>query len=69
MTGLVPHANPSEIVDPWDQVVGAQTRVLVWPRHRLRESLLLKLFLGAPPGRVVLNAGAGQGSFSARHDR
>lgn len=37
----------------------------VGPRHRLRETLLLKLFLGAQPGRRVLNAGAGQGSFSA----
>jgi ubiquinone/menaquinone biosynthesis C-methylase UbiE len=36
----------------------------VGPRHRLRESLLLKLFLGAGPGQAVLNAGAGQGSFS-----
>jgi SAM-dependent methyltransferase len=34
------------------------------PRHRLRESLLLKLFLDAEPGQHVLNAGAGQGSFS-----
>ena len=34
------------------------------PRHELRERLLLKLFLSAEPGREVLNAGAGQGSFS-----
>jgi ubiquinone/menaquinone biosynthesis C-methylase UbiE len=37
----------------------------VGPRHALRERLLLKLFLSAEPGREVLNAGAGQGSFSS----
>lgn len=36
----------------------------VGPRHDLREQLLLKFFLSATPGRNVLNAGAGQGSFS-----
>jgi SAM-dependent methyltransferase len=36
----------------------------VGPRHRLRESLLLKIFLSGRPGRKVLNAGAGQGTFS-----
>ena len=36
----------------------------VGPRHELRERLLLKLFRSAEPGRKVLNAGAGQGSFS-----
>lgn len=36
----------------------------VGPRHRLRESLLLKTFLSGRPGRNVLNAGAGQGTFS-----
>lgn len=36
----------------------------VGPRHELRERLLLKLFLSGAPGRKVLNAGAGQGSFS-----
>lgn len=36
----------------------------VGPRHRLRESLLLRLFLSARPGREVLNVGAGQGTFS-----
>jgi SAM-dependent methyltransferase len=36
----------------------------VGPRHELREQLLLKFFLSAKPGRNVLNAGAGQGSFS-----
>jgi SAM-dependent methyltransferase len=36
----------------------------VGPRHELRERLLLDLFLSAYPGRSVLNAGAGQGSFT-----
>jgi SAM-dependent methyltransferase len=36
----------------------------VGPRHRLRESLLLRLLLSARPGRALLNAGAGQGTFS-----
>jgi SAM-dependent methyltransferase len=36
----------------------------VGPRHELRERLLLRLFLSTAPGRKVLNAGAGQGSFS-----
>jgi SAM-dependent methyltransferase len=36
----------------------------VGPRHRLRESLLLRLFLSARPGRAVVNVGAGQGTFS-----
>jgi 2-polyprenyl-3-methyl-5-hydroxy-6-metoxy-1,4-benzoquinol methylase len=36
----------------------------VGPRHALRESLLLRLFLSARPGRRVLDVGAGQGSFS-----
>jgi SAM-dependent methyltransferase len=38
----------------------------VGPRHELRERLLLDLFLSASPGPSVLNAGAGQGSFSLR---
>ena len=38
----------------------------VGPRHDLRERLLLDLFLSAGPGPSVLNAGAGQGSFSLR---
>ena len=38
----------------------------VGPRHELRERLLLDLFLSAGPGQTVLNAGAGQGSFSLR---
>jgi SAM-dependent methyltransferase len=38
----------------------------VGPRHDLRERLLLALVLEANPGRKVLNAGAGQGTFSSR---
>jgi SAM-dependent methyltransferase len=38
----------------------------VGPRHELRERLLLELFLSGSPGQQVLNAGAGQGSFSTR---
>ncbi|HET8652899.1 MAG TPA: class I SAM-dependent methyltransferase [Gaiellaceae bacterium] len=41
----------------------------VGPRHELRERLLLDLFLSAAPGQRVLDAGAGQGSMSARLDR
>ncbi len=38
----------------------------VGPRHRLREDLLQRLFLSGAPGREVLNAGAGQGTFTRR---
>ena len=38
----------------------------VGPRHELRERLLLDLFRSARPGPTVLNAGAGQGTFSLR---
>lgn len=38
----------------------------VGPRHELRERLLLDVFLSGLPGRRVLNAGAGQGTFSLR---
>jgi SAM-dependent methyltransferase len=41
----------------------------VGPRHELRERLLLQLFLEAEPGRRVLNAGAGQGTFTQRLER
>jgi len=36
------------------------------PRHELREELLLDEFLEADPGRVVLDVGAGSGTFSNR---
>jgi SAM-dependent methyltransferase len=36
----------------------------VGPRHRLRESLLLKLLLAGRPGPELLNVGAGQGTFT-----
>ncbi|HXH95937.1 MAG TPA: methyltransferase domain-containing protein, partial [Gaiellaceae bacterium] len=36
----------------------------VGPRHELRERLLLEHLLAARPGRVVLNVGAGQGTFT-----
>jgi SAM-dependent methyltransferase len=36
----------------------------VGPRHRLRESLLLRRLLSARPGPALLNVGAGQGTFS-----
>jgi SAM-dependent methyltransferase len=38
----------------------------VGPRHELREGLLLDLFLSARPGPDVLDAGAGQGTLSAK---
>jgi SAM-dependent methyltransferase len=41
----------------------------VGPRHELRESLLLDLFLSASPGPQVLDGGAGQGTMSARLER
>jgi SAM-dependent methyltransferase len=41
----------------------------VGPRHALRERLLLDLLLSADPGPRVLNAGAGQGTFSLRLEK
>jgi SAM-dependent methyltransferase len=38
----------------------------VGPRHELRERLLLDLLLAGHPGPRILNAGAGQGTFSLR---
>jgi SAM-dependent methyltransferase len=38
----------------------------IGPRHELRERLLLDLFLSARPGPDVLDAGAGQGTLSAK---
>ncbi len=52
-----------------DRTGAGFTTEFVGPRHRLRESLLLRLFLEASPGVSVLNAGAGQGSFSAELER
>lgn len=45
------------------------TPAFVGPRHRLREDLLLRMFLEAEPGQRVLNVGAGQGTFSAELER
>jgi SAM-dependent methyltransferase len=36
----------------------------IGPRHRLRESLLLDIFLAGRPGRSVVNVGAGQGTLT-----
>ena len=41
----------------------------VGPRHELRERLLLDLFRSADPGPRVLDAGAGQGTMTARLGR
>ena len=41
----------------------------VGPRHALRERLLLDLLLRGDPGRQVLNAGAGQGTFTRLLER
>src|SRR5438067_6019623 len=41
----------------------------VGPRHELRERLLLDVFLAAGPGRRVINAGAGQGTFTRLLER
>ena len=41
----------------------------VGPRHELRERLLLDLFRSADPGLRVLDAGAGQGTMTARLGR
>ncbi len=41
----------------------------VGPRHRLRESLLLGVFLSGRPGPSVVNVGAGQGTLSELLER
>jgi SAM-dependent methyltransferase len=41
----------------------------VGPRHALRERLLLDVLLRGDPGRQVLNAGAGQGTFTRLLER
>jgi SAM-dependent methyltransferase len=41
----------------------------VGPRHRLRESLLLRLLLSGNPGHEVVNVGAGQGTMSELLER
>ncbi len=41
----------------------------VGPRHALRERLLLDVLLRGRPGREVLNAGAGQGTFTQLLER
>jgi SAM-dependent methyltransferase len=40
------------------------TPEFVGPRHELRERLLLGLLLDGEPGQRILNAGAGQGTFT-----
>jgi SAM-dependent methyltransferase len=44
--------------------VWGSTPEFVGPRHALRERLLFSLFLRSQPGRKILNAGAGQGTFT-----
>jgi ubiquinone/menaquinone biosynthesis C-methylase UbiE len=44
--------------------VWGSTPEFVGPRHALRESLLLSLLLRGRPGSKILNAGAGQGTFT-----
>lgn len=41
----------------------------IGPRHELRERLLLSLLLSANPGSTILNAGAGQGTFTLALER
>ena len=47
--------------DPIDRTFRPE---FVGPRHRLRESLLLRLLLSGRPGARVVNVGAGQGTLS-----
>lgn len=47
-----------------DEHVWGTAPDFVGPRHELRERLLLDLVLTVRPGRVALNVGAGQGTFT-----
>ena len=47
------------------QHVWGTAPAFVGPRHELREKLLLRELLAVGPGREILNAGAGLGSFTA----
>jgi SAM-dependent methyltransferase len=51
------------------QHVWGTAPAFVGPRHELREKLLLTEFLAVSPGREVLNAGAGLGSFTVLLER
>jgi SAM-dependent methyltransferase len=52
-------------VAPVAQHVWGTAPAFVGPRHELREKLLLRELLAVGPGREILNAGAGLGSFTA----
>jgi SAM-dependent methyltransferase len=52
-----------------EAATGAFEPTFVGPRHRLRESLLLRLMLSSDPGREVVNVGAGQGTMSELLER
>src|SRR5215210_6890644 len=51
------------------QHVWGTAPAFVGPRHELREKLLLRELLAVGPGREILNAGAGLGSFTALLER
>ena len=51
------------------QQVWGTAPAFVGPRHELREKLLLRELLAVGPGREILNAGAGLGSFTALLER
>ena len=55
----------ASIVATVAQHVWGTAPAFVGPRHELREKLLLRELLAAGPGREILNAGAGLGSFTA----
>ena len=54
-------ASPTDVPHVWGSAPD-----FVGPRHALRERLLLRLLLSAQPGPRILDAGAGQGTFSQR---